>query len=542
MVTELCRVCLNKTGVFNIFDKQDELRYNEKIMNCVNIIIAKGDGMPDSICETCAGELSMCYEFINKCKTSDTALRCLSTDNQANYDLTEENVKEELTDDLTYSTLDQKADLSDDFTYPSFDSSNLVNELGVENTEKIKNRKSDPVTCDVCGLKETCYSTLESHMQEHSKDRPFICNMCDSAFILEKMLYRHMKSRHNKILHKRNKFKGYSKKPRPKMGPIQCVMCGLMVQSKSAMEAHSRTHTGEKPFRCDACDMAFNVKGSLKKHVETHHLERERKFICETCGCSFFRKCEIIAHIRRHTDERPYSCELCPKSFRQISSLIRHKYSHTGERRQSCPICLKKFYDKSAIRKHLSVHSDERKYSCHLCNKSVKSKSSLATHLKLHSNEKQNICNFCGMAFSLKGNLQTHIRRKHSEKSGPCLVCMKTFPDLEEHMRKHTGEKPFACKLCDQAYATKRSLSYHIIFKHENAEKFKCTIGDCTKTFPTGKLLEVHLVKYHTNHTPYLCPHCSRGFFRTSDLTRHLKGSHMDTMKVTLNKNVLEIK
>lgn len=151
--------------------------------------------------------------------------------------------------------------------------------------------------------------------------------------------------------------------------------------------------------------------------------------------------------------------------------------------------------------------------------------------MQTHSNEKNNICNYCGMAFSFKGNLQVHIKRMHSERSGHCTVCLKTFSDLQAHMRKHTGEKPFSCKFCDQGFASKRSLSNHIGFKHENTTKFKCSIGECTKTFPTAMMLEFHLLKQHTGHTPYVCHHCSRGFFRTSDLSRHLRVSHMDTLR-----------
>lgn len=182
--------------------------------------------------------------------------------------------------------------------------------------------------------------------------------------------------------------------------------------------------------------------------------------------------------------------------------------------------------------RHQVVHSNEKNFTCHLCSKSVKTKNALKAHMRIHSNEKHNICSYCGMTFSLKGNLQVHIKRIHSEKSGECTECQKIFPDLESHMRKHTGEKPFVCKLCDQGFVSKRSLSNHMVFRHENASKFKCSIGECTKTFPTAMMLEFHLLKHHTNHTPYICHHCSKGFFRTSDLSRHLRVNHLETIKV----------
>ncbi|XP_026745222.1 zinc finger protein OZF-like [Trichoplusia ni] len=342
-------------------------------------------------------------------------------------------------------------------------------------------------------------------------------------------------------IRKDGKVKIDRRKLRHKSGPIRCGICGIKALCRSAMDSHMRTHTGEKPFACDSCSSMFSSKGSLKRHITTHHTKRERTFICETCGNSFFTKYAIITHLRVHTDERPYTCPYCSKAFRQIASMIRHKRMHTGEKPFACTICLKKFTDKSHLRRHMYVHSNEKKFTCQLCNKSVKTKNALNTHMQTHTNEKHNICSYCGMTFSLKGNLLVHIRRMHSEKSGDCSICSKTFPDLEAHMRKHTGEKPFMCKLCDQCFASKRSLSNHMGFKHENASKFKCSIGECSKTFPTAMMLEFHLLKQHTNHTPYVCHHCSRGFFRTSDLSRHLKVSHMDvaTMEPRISKRVL---
>ncbi|XP_059061992.1 gastrula zinc finger protein XlCGF57.1-like [Achroia grisella] len=457
MDLKLCRVCLKENGTISLFEKCENTIYSAKIMQFVNINIIEGDGLPDSMCDSCANELDMCFRFIRKCEASDQALHCLSVIEVKLEEIKNEDINNEL-------NLSADSDIYlDDFT------------------------------------------KLETPEPES-----------DEAQL--------------KISRKRNK--------RSKNGPIQCVVCGMMKISHSAMEIHMRSHTGEKPYPCLVCKAKFKTKGSLKRHNETRHLHRERKFTCETCGNSFYRKNDIIIHMRVHTDERPYSCMFCSKKFRQIASLIRHKRIHTGEKPYSCPICGKKFSDNSLVTKHLNVHTDEKKYTCHLCSKSVKSKSALTTHMGLHSNEKLNICTFCGMAFSMKGNLQTHIRRIHSEKSGQCSVCFKNFSDLEVHMRKHTGEKPFVCKLCNQGFATKRSLSHHKAFKHENASKYKCSIGDCSRTFPTVMMLEFHLLKQHTNNTPYVCQHCSRGFFRTSDLSRHLKVSHMDTIaKVPLKLN-----
>jgi len=49
-----------------------------------------------------------------------------------------------------------------------------------------------------------------------------------------------------------------------------CEICVKQFSSSSALQIHSRIHTGDKPFKCNICSRPFTTKGNLKVHMGTH--------------------------------------------------------------------------------------------------------------------------------------------------------------------------------------------------------------------------------------------------------------------------------
>ncbi|XP_064092807.1 zinc finger and BTB domain-containing protein 14-like isoform X20 [Macrobrachium nipponense] len=94
-----------------------------------------------------------------------------------------------------------------------------------------------------------------------------------------------------------------------------------------------------------------------------------------------------------------------------------------------------------SVRGVMSDNIPVKRHKCPYCEYSTDIASNLSNHVRMHTGEKPFSCSYCSLRFSHRSNLKSHIRT-------------------------HTGEKPYACSLC--SYRTNRSttLKTHVFRFH----------------------------------------------------------------------------
>eukprot|EP00092_Neocalanus_flemingeri_P016387 GFUD01017737.1.p1 GENE.GFUD01017737.1~~GFUD01017737.1.p1 ORF type:complete len:338 (-),score=57.05 GFUD01017737.1:108-1121(-) len=136
-------------------------------------------------------------------------------------------------------------------------------------------------------------------------------------------------------------------------------------------------------------------------------------------------------------------------------------------------------------------------------------------------------CSFCKENISkndIREHLKTHIRRK--KYTFICPACDKSFPDntkLVQHTRTHTGEKPFQCVKCGQAFALKATLMRHESAVHLKEKFLHC--DQCELSFPSKRGLFSHKSKIHESDEGFRCEHCYSRFVTEKGFKEHKQTS-----------------
>ncbi|XP_054431282.1 zinc finger protein 131 isoform X2 [Pteronotus mesoamericanus] len=172
--------------------------------------------------------------------------------------------------------------------------------------------------------------------------------------------------------------------------------------------------------------------------------------------------------------------------------------------------------DPTSKQEHMKSHSTES-FKCEICNKRYLRESAWKQHLNCYHLEEG------GVSKKQRTGKKIHI----------CQYCEKQFDHFghfKEHLRKHTGEKPFECPNCHERFARNSTLKCHLTAcqtgvgaKKGRKKLYECQV--CNSVFNSWDQFKGHLV-IHTGDKPNHCTLCDLWFMQGNELRRHLNESH----------------
>ena len=131
-------------------------------------------------------------------------------------------------------------------------------------------------------------------------------------------------------------------------------------------------------------------------------------------------------------------------------------------------------------------HVSGPEQSSHICfwqdcprhGRAFKAKYKLVNHIRVHTGEKPFACPFsrCGKVFARSENLKIH-KRTHTGSVSSFLL-----PIIASRVSSFSSERPFQCQYCERSFANSsdRKKHQHV---HTSDKPYTCRIPGCEKTY-----------------------------------------------------------
>ncbi|XP_035706668.1 zinc finger protein 423 isoform X2 [Folsomia candida] len=321
--------------------------------------------------------------------------------------------------------------------------------------------------CNHCGKVFKNAKSLNTHKWYHSRDKQFICHICNRGFKYSTDLGRHINT-HGNDSEKCSTAPAATAVSKP----IPNTNSGQSSSTSSQIKIVTNTVPGPRfirhqlgrpinsidtrPFGCKICPQRFNHRSNLSRHVRLIHKANNPRTRGPTINLqNYLPKVQPIK-LSNGQIVQVRKAETHPGSIRgpmaqpqvQMQQKQPPQYTNIASGGGSSSSYMSSSWNGNVgMPKQLGGSPDSRRssagstvltpdsftydptsdrpYICNTCGKSFESKNNLWTHCRIHN--KIFGCEFCGLKMATRGDLILHLRT-HTGKSG-----------LNKHMEKYHG-------------------------------------------------------------------------------------------------------
>ncbi|KAF2363549.1 Zinc finger C2H2-type, partial [Trinorchestia longiramus] len=146
-------------------------------------------------------------------------------------------------------------------------------------------------------------------------------------------------------------------------------------------------------------------------------------------------------------DVASLKCRVCGFVGKSLTQVEQHcAQQHKAESSSFCSICCKSFSGKGALKRHILTHTGVKPYECRECGYRTCHRFNLI------------ISTWTAAPADGSGGGVGFLNHK-------CCFCTYTSRhriNVENHIRTHTGERPFKCYLCAAGFSQRSNLKRHI--------------------------------------------------------------------------------
>lgn len=283
------------------------------------------------------------------------------------------------------------------------------------------------------------------------------------------------------------------------------------------MESHRVNKPGVLPI-CEECNEIFENEKLAHKHFKIKHLQQmtvltyryfETVMCCEFCESAFETEEVVVKHKSQcHTGPTPYECQNCFATYDTYSKLKTHGVAHKSiktvfpiQRQYVCDVCLKPYSDWRNLQCH--------RKTVHLINPSIFR------------------CKDCDATFYKSWDFSYHKKSVHGDPV-PCPLCNQKFAtnkSMTSHMNKiHLNEKPKRAKTVSKRKIVQMDdaqMQIRTMIEKTNDMKWACKI--CKKMCASRTNAVAHVAMVHMRIENFHCEICNKGFYQKGDLNDHFR-------------------